>query len=85
MLYDFVRSKQSLLSLQALLWLLNAAIIALVLARILIYGEPVTPSSSEESGKYFRHIQQADEDIKAGIEINIVYSFFLINLYVSVQ
>ncbi|XP_067948449.1 sterol regulatory element-binding protein 1-like [Watersipora subatra] len=49
-----------------LLWLLNAAIIALILARILIFGEPVTPSTGKESEQYWRHMLQADADIDAG-------------------
>ena len=49
-----------------LLWLLNAAIIALVLTRILIFGEPVTTATSKESDRYWRHMLQADEDIEAG-------------------
>lgn len=51
--------------LQALLWLLNAAIIALVLTRILIFGEPVTTSSSKESDRYWKHMLQADSDIES--------------------
>jgi len=64
-------------SLQALLWLLNVAIIALVLARILIFGEPVTQSTSEESNKYWKHMQQANSDIIAG-KIPMFYNVFYI-------
>ena len=50
----------------ALLWLLNAVIVALVLARILIFGEPVTQTSSKESDKYSTHSHQAEIDITNG-------------------
>ena len=50
----------------ALLWLLNAVIVALVLARILIFGEPVTQTSSKESDKYSTHSHQAEIDVNNG-------------------
>jgi len=46
-----------------LLWLLNGCIVALVLARMLVFGEPVT--SAKETNRYWRHIRQADADLAA--------------------
>lgn len=45
-----------------LLWLLNVVIIAFVLARLFIFGEPVTNKNSEASTAYWRHRNQAEQD-----------------------
>ncbi len=45
------------------LWLLNGIVISCVLARLLIYGEPVTDADSQSSAQFRRHKTQAEMDI----------------------
>nr|UVI59225.1 SREBP-1 [Haliotis discus hannai] len=48
------------------LWLMNGVIVAGVLAKLLIYGEPVTCKNSNASVSFWRHRKQADTDIMRG-------------------
>ncbi|RUS91548.1 hypothetical protein EGW08_000663 [Elysia chlorotica] len=45
------------------LWLLNGIFVSFVLARLLIFGEPVTKKNSDASVAFWRHRKQADLDI----------------------
>ncbi|XP_013400121.1 sterol regulatory element-binding protein 2, partial [Lingula anatina] len=47
----------------AFIWMLNTILVFGVLARILIYGEPVTKPLSETSVQFWRHRKQADMDL----------------------
>lgn len=47
-------------------WVVNGLVVALVLARVLIYGEPVTPASSKEAAEYWARRRQAERDLDAG-------------------
>jgi len=38
----------------------------LILIRVLVYGEPVTPTGSEENTRYWRHLNQAQCDMDKG-------------------
>uniref|UniRef100_A0A673KZ82 Sterol regulatory element-binding protein 1 n=1 Tax=Sinocyclocheilus rhinocerous TaxID=307959 RepID=A0A673KZ82_9TELE len=49
-----------------LLWLLNGVLVAGVLIRLLVYGEPVTRPHSESSVLFWRHRKQADLDLARG-------------------
>ncbi len=40
-------------------WMVNAAVVAMVLARIMVFGEPVTKPLSESSVCYWRNRKQA--------------------------
>jgi hypothetical protein len=53
-----------------LLWLLNGVIVAVVLARLFIFGEPVTYKNSEASTAYWRHRNQAEQD---SARVNILF------------
>nr|KAG5698523.1 hypothetical protein BaRGS_023226 [Batillaria attramentaria] len=48
------------------LWLLNAVVVGLVLAKVLVYGEPVTRKNTNESVVYWRHRRQAEVDMERG-------------------
>nr|XP_015215650.1 PREDICTED: sterol regulatory element-binding protein 1 isoform X1 [Lepisosteus oculatus] len=48
------------------LWLLNGALVAAVLIRLLVYGEPVTRLHSDSSVLFWRHRKQADLDLARG-------------------
>ncbi len=52
-------------------WMVNAAVVAMVLARIMVFGEPVTKPLSESSVCYWRNRKQADLDLA-----NVRYSIF---------
>lgn len=45
-----------------LLWLLNAMVVAGVLMKLFIFGEPVTGKNSDATTAYMRHSQQAEQD-----------------------
>ena len=45
------------------LWLLNGLVIACVLARLLIYGEPVTEVNSSSWTNFNRYKLQAEKEI----------------------
>ncbi|XP_051987951.1 sterol regulatory element-binding protein 1-like isoform X2 [Xyrauchen texanus] len=49
-----------------LVWLLNGILVAGVLIRLLVYGEPVTRPHSESSVLFWRHRKQADLDLARG-------------------
>jgi hypothetical protein len=49
-----------------IMWLLNGTIVAAVLARIFVFGEPITKPLSESSVRYWRHRKQADMDLAKG-------------------
>ena len=44
------------------MWLINGVIVAVVLAKLFIYGEPVTHKNSEASVAYWRHRNQSEQD-----------------------
>ena len=44
-------------------WLLNGVVLCGVLAKLFVYGEPVTVPHSESSVQYWRHRKQADVDL----------------------
>ncbi|KAI1895999.1 hypothetical protein AGOR_G00090290 [Albula goreensis] len=48
------------------LWLLNGLLVAGVLIRLLVYGEPVTRTHSGSSVHFWRHRKQADLDLARG-------------------
>lgn len=45
-----------------LLWLLNALVVAGVLMKLFIFGEPVTSKNSDATTTYMRHKTQAEQD-----------------------
>ncbi|XP_066497820.1 sterol regulatory element-binding protein 1 isoform X2 [Hoplias malabaricus] len=49
-----------------LVWLLNGVLVAGVLIKLLVYGEPVTRPHSESSVLFWRHRKQADLDLARG-------------------
>ncbi|KAG7459447.1 hypothetical protein MATL_G00210630 [Megalops atlanticus] len=49
-----------------LVWLLNGVLVAAVLIRLLVYGEPVTRPHSGSSVLFWRHRKQADLDLARG-------------------
>ncbi|KAG7265364.1 hypothetical protein CRUP_004452 [Coryphaenoides rupestris] len=49
-----------------LVWLLNFVLVAMVLVRLLVYGEPVTRPHSRSSVLFWRHRKQADLDLARG-------------------
>uniref|UniRef100_A0AAY5K188 Sterol regulatory element-binding protein 1 n=1 Tax=Esox lucius TaxID=8010 RepID=A0AAY5K188_ESOLU len=49
-----------------LIWLLNGLLVAGVLIRLLVYGEPVTRPHSGSSVLFWRHRKQADLDLARG-------------------
>ncbi|XP_036384871.1 sterol regulatory element-binding protein 1-like isoform X1 [Megalops cyprinoides] len=48
------------------LWLLNGVLVAAVLIRLLVYGEPVTRPHTSSSILFWRHRKQADLDLERG-------------------
>ena len=51
-----------------IIWLINGTIVTAILARIFVFGEPITKPLSESSVRYWRHRKQADMDLaKVGI------------------
>ncbi|XP_052279883.1 sterol regulatory element-binding protein 1-like isoform X1 [Dreissena polymorpha] len=48
------------------MWLVNGLVVAWVLARLFIYGEPVTSKNSEAAVAYWRHSHQAEQDTARG-------------------
>lgn len=46
-----------------LVWLLNGVLVAGVLIKLLVYGEPITRPHSESSVLFWRHRKQADLDL----------------------
>ena len=44
------------------MWLLNGIIVAFMLVKLFIYGEPITQKNSVASVSYWRHRNQADQD-----------------------
>lgn len=46
-----------------MLWMLNIAVVAAVLTRIMVYGEPVTKPMSRASVEFWRHRKQSDVDL----------------------
>jgi len=46
------------------LWLLNAVVVGVVLAKVLVYGEPVTRKNTTASVSYWRHRRQAEVDME---------------------
>ena len=54
----------------AAMWLLNGIVVTIVLAKLFIFGEPVTHKNSEASVSYWRHRNQAEQDsARVGIVI----------------
>ncbi|XP_017308089.1 sterol regulatory element-binding protein 1 isoform X2 [Ictalurus punctatus] len=49
-----------------LVWMLNGVLVAGVLIKLLVYGEPVTRPHSESSVLFWRHRKQADLDLARG-------------------
>ncbi|KAM9457495.1 sterol regulatory element-binding protein 1 isoform 2-T2 [Clarias gariepinus] len=49
-----------------LVWLLNGVLVAGVLIKLLVYGEPITRPHSESSVLFWRHRKQADLDLARG-------------------
>lgn len=49
-----------------MLWCLNLLIFGFCLRKMFIYGDPIIPSKSKESQKYWRHRRQADSYIATG-------------------
>ena len=45
------------------MWLINTVVFAGVMARIFVFGEPVTTAKSEGSVHYWRYRKQADIDL----------------------
>ena len=43
-----------------IMWLLNGTIVAGVLAKLLIFGEPITKKESRSSDCYWKHQKQAE-------------------------
>ena len=46
------------------MWLLNAVVVGVVLAKVLVYGEPVTRKNTSASISYWRHRRQAQVDME---------------------
>lgn len=49
---------------KAFLWMVNALVVGLVLAKLLVYGEPITRKNSSASVQYWRHRRQATVDME---------------------
>ncbi|KAL8615034.1 hypothetical protein ACOMHN_057938 [Nucella lapillus] len=49
-----------------MMWLLNAAVVGVVLAKVLVYGEPVMRKNTAASVSYWRHRRQAQVDVQEG-------------------
>ncbi|ELT88175.1 hypothetical protein CAPTEDRAFT_165299 [Capitella teleta] len=50
----------------AFMWLVNTVIVCVILARLFVFGEPVTKPLSESSVRYWRWRKQADLDLARG-------------------
>ena len=61
-----------------IMWFLNGIIVAVVLAKLFIYGEPVTHKNSEASVAYWRHRNQAEQDSS---RVGFPHSMFMLMLY----
>ena len=59
---------------QVFLWLLNAVVVGVVLAKVLVYGEPVTRKNTSASVSYWRHRRQAEVDMER-VSFPFVISF----------
>lgn len=46
--------------------MINIVMVMVILAKVLVYGEPVTRHDSKESMQYWRHMNQADSDLEEG-------------------
>lgn len=46
-----------------IIWLVNGAIVTVVMARLFVFGEPVTKPLSDSSVMYWRSRKQADLDL----------------------
>ncbi|KAJ8297991.1 hypothetical protein KUTeg_024522 [Tegillarca granosa] len=49
-----------------MMWILNGIIVTGVMAKLLIFGEPVTKKNSEAEVSYWRHQKQANADLSRG-------------------
>ncbi|KAK3579818.1 hypothetical protein CHS0354_014965 [Potamilus streckersoni] len=49
-----------------LLWLINGAIVMLVLAKLFVFGEPITNKDSAAATAFWRHYTQAQTDSESG-------------------
>ncbi|XP_076446887.1 sterol regulatory element-binding protein 1-like [Babylonia areolata] len=47
-----------------MMWLLNAVVVGVVLAKVLVYGEPVMRKNTTASVSYWRHRRQAQVDLE---------------------
>lgn len=56
-------------------WFLNLLVMCLVLAKLFVFGEPVTKCLSAPSVCYWRHRKQADLDLA---RVSIMY-YYIIN------
>ena len=54
-------------------WLLHLLIIVAVLVRILVFGEPVTRPHSENAVLFWRHRNQAENDLAKVLETIKIY------------
>ncbi|KAL8576347.1 hypothetical protein ACOMHN_048914 [Nucella lapillus] len=61
-----VGSAKSWLLSTVVLWTLNTLVVGLVLAKLLVYGEPITRKNSSAHVSYWRHRCQAEVDIDRG-------------------
>ncbi|XP_076467423.1 sterol regulatory element-binding protein 1-like [Babylonia areolata] len=48
------------------LWMLNALLVGVVLAKLLVFGEPITQKNTSAHVSYWRHRRQAEVDIERG-------------------
>ena len=60
----------------AVKWLLHAVIAIAVLVRIFVFGEPVTRPHSDNAVLFWRHRNQADEDL-AKVNVMIWHLIYL--------
>lgn len=54
-------------------WLLHAFVALAVLVRIFVFGEPVTRPHSDNAVLFWRHRNQADEDLAKVLKVQIVF------------
>nr|QRN68017.1 sterol-regulatory element-binding protein [Portunus trituberculatus] len=50
----------------AAVWLVNLAVVAVLLVRVFVYGEPVVRRRSQAADEFWRHCKQADQDLSKG-------------------